>query len=191
MDFMTETHRHLFQFMLNELYCEKKVLADKFKECTEKYKFFTVQEQLKNNDQPFCRDTTLDEFIETINSAISSLHLNIKSIRHPKTKRFYYGLVNEQGDEIAKQATKLNAREIELFRKMLGLIISSENEVSATDLLNERDSKISLAEANTLLIRLENEGWLERTTEGFWFGPRVLLDLREYMTEQFGYDPLS
>jgi hypothetical protein len=102
----TETHRHLLQFLMKSGYVEQKKINQILNEYKKKHKYDG-------------RDATHDDFIRTINQKIENLHLAIKVLKHPRTKESYFGLINEQDDEISKLATTYTAQEIAYFKKIV------------------------------------------------------------------------
>ncbi|KAL0477603.1 non-structural maintenance of chromosomes element 1 [Acrasis kona] len=177
MEHMTETHRHLLQFIMKEGYLSKKKLNDTL----DNYK---VQHEYKG------RDRVDEDFTRTINNAIGPMHLAIKAMVHPRSKDIYFAIINEQDDEISKLATQYNAHEVQLFKQILNAIVENENSsITTTDAVNLRDNKsMNIEETEKVLNSFAKDGWIEKKKDEVWFGIRTLLELRMYLLNEFEVD---
>ncbi len=182
-------------------YCTEQELQQKLQEYKHLYN--------NNGQQTQQNQASLSHYIKTINNSLNFMHLIIKSTKDPITQKVYYGLVNDLDDEIAKlHATELTEQETGLMRDILKRLVEEElDEMSTrsstlttedsgvyqTELLNVRSAKVSIQDMELLIQRLLDDGWLQwvGTTRRIWFGVRTLLELRGFLSDQFGYDPLE
>ncbi|XP_076584264.1 non-structural maintenance of chromosomes element 1 homolog isoform X2 [Chaetodon auriga] len=107
----------------------------------------------------------LDDFIDTINSKLQPLFMQIRKGMSEDTGHQYYALVNMAETEVTRMSLDYADNELELFRKTMDLIVSSDNgKASSTDILNISDTlttkKLKKSETEHLLNRLVHDKWL-------------------------------
>ena len=87
----------------------------------------------------------VDSFVSRINTAIAMMHIEVRRIISPVDNVQYIGIVNHEGDENAKLATKLSNAQIAFYKSVLDTIACEEHgdgTISSTDALNFSASQI-------------------------------------------------
>ncbi|KAJ6023907.1 hypothetical protein N7540_004704 [Penicillium herquei] len=129
-----------------------------------------------------------------------------------------YALVNTTSDPLTQLATTYSADEIAFVKRVLdymfvtnntriceGMIISSMQAInirSAADANRRRSSNLgtqggaaqslTMTQAENMMKRLVEEGWLERSRkDNFSLSPRALMELRGWLVAEYNEDPES
>uniref|UniRef100_A0A8C7YCK6 Non-structural maintenance of chromosomes element 1 homolog n=1 Tax=Oryzias sinensis TaxID=183150 RepID=A0A8C7YCK6_9TELE len=107
----------------------------------------------------------LDEFIDTINSKLQPMFMQIRKGMSEVNGHQYYVLVNMAETDVTRMSSDYADNELELFRRTVDLIVCSENgKASSTDILNSTDTmttkKLKKSETEHLLSRLVHDKWL-------------------------------
>ena len=150
----------------------------------------------------------LNSYIAAANSAISHLDLEIRSSLHQATRTRVYALVNTTSDPMTQLATTYTADEIAFVKRVLDAMFETYNtrrqeamvitSMQATQLSkpdsNRRETQnggasqggsgqgLSMSQAESMMKRLVEEGWFERSRKGFYsLSPRALMELREWL----------
>jgi len=182
---MTETHRHLLQLLMAKRFIEEQELTDKLREYKSEHSYEDLKNFKRQNPQlgPIPKDDKLEEFIGTINSALSIVHMRITRAKHPKSKAILYTIVNELDDEISKLSTRFSADELGYF-KIIVEALAESNELGRLEINNKRPKTMTLEASDFLIDALIEEGWLD-TVEGgrLIFGIRSLTDLESTISE--------
>lgn len=167
---------------------------------------FAVSEQKDVSSE----DVTLRDFesmISAANVALSPLDYEIRSAFHQQSRVRYYALVNTTSDALTQVATLHSADEIAYVKKLLDELFDIRNTerqeslcISGKDALNlvrqgRRETQNSSAsgtfnlsahEAETLLSKLVDEAWLEKSAKGFYtLSPRALMELKDWLVTTY------
>ncbi|KAF7653710.1 hypothetical protein LDENG_00079220 [Lucifuga dentata] len=107
----------------------------------------------------------LDEFIDTINSKLQPMFMQIRKGMSEDNGQQFYALVNMTETEVTRMSSDYADNELELFKKTMDLIVGSDaGKASSTDILNSADmlstKKLKKSEAEHLLNRLVQDQWL-------------------------------
>lgn len=132
----------------------------------------------------------LAEFVNTINSKISPLHLQIKKGINEVTTAQYYGLVNTAESDITRLSSTYIVNELELYKKIIESIVDSDNGLlSSTDALNltsQLEKKMLKKDAEDLISKFERDNWLEINVNGeIALSTRAILELDQYIQAQY------
>ncbi|KAI2228806.1 hypothetical protein LOZ12_003421 [Ophidiomyces ophidiicola] len=154
----------------------------------------------------------LSNYISSVNSAISPFDFEIRSTIHQTSHTRFYALVNTTSDPLIQLATTYTADEIAYVKRLLDAMFETNNTmreevmvVSAMKAVqlaripnssSRRESQaatqggvaqqLSMREAEEMLKRLINEGWLEKTRKGnYGLTPRALMELRTWLVESY------
>lgn len=133
-------------------------------------------------------------FLADVNKRLQPLSMEIKRgvDENELDSAVYYALVNLHQDEQSKLATEFDAREVGFFKKVIDLIVTSEDgTVSSTDLLNAGnllDQPIHASAAKNLLEQFVRSLWIsENRSEGSYFlGPRSHIELLPHLRGAYG-----
>ncbi|XP_076584266.1 non-structural maintenance of chromosomes element 1 homolog isoform X4 [Chaetodon auriga] len=128
----------------------------------------------------------LDDFIDTINSKLQPLFMQIRKGMSEDTGHQYYALVNMAETEVTRMSLDYADNELELFRKTMDLIVSSDNgKASSTDILNISDTlttkKLKKSETEHLLNRLVHDKWLSENRGEYTFSTRCIIEMEPYI----------
>uniref|UniRef100_A0A1A8CVI4 Non-structural maintenance of chromosomes element 1 homolog n=1 Tax=Nothobranchius kadleci TaxID=1051664 RepID=A0A1A8CVI4_NOTKA len=132
----------------------------------------------------------LDEFIETINSKLQPLFMQIRKGMSEENGQQFYALVNTAETEITRMSSEYADNELELFRKTMDLIVSSENgTASSTDILNSADmmitKKLKKSETEHLLTRLVSDKWLCEKRGEYTLSTRCIIEMEPYIRAMY------
>uniref|UniRef100_A0A096MD80 Non-structural maintenance of chromosomes element 1 homolog n=1 Tax=Poecilia formosa TaxID=48698 RepID=A0A096MD80_POEFO len=137
-----------------------------------------------------CTPDKLDEFIEAINSRLQPMFMQIRKGMSEENGHQYYALVNMAETDITRMTSDYADNELELFRKTLDLIVSSENgTASSTDILNSTDTmtskKLKKSETEHLLTRLVQDKWLCERRGEYTLSTRCIIEMEPYIRTMY------
>eukprot|EP00124_Ichthyophonus_hoferi_P005021 Ihof_evm3s643 gene=Ihof_evmTU3s643 len=109
-------------------------------------------------------ENDLSMYCEQVNIKLQPLAMEVRHQASDDDGSVVVSLVNLHMDESARLATTLNAKEIELFKAAMELIVKTDSgEVTSMDIKNlpgGKEGKMSRQEAEIGLDRLVDDGWL-------------------------------
>lgn len=156
----------------------------------------------------------LNSYIADSNTRLSPLDLEIRSTFHQKTRERIYALVNTTSDPLTQLATTYSADEIVYLKKLLDAMFDGSNNrgkkeamcLSGIDAIqvgrtqgNRRTtqdgdgnatqtnaSTLGPKDAEAMLAKLVEEGWLEKSRSGFYsLSPRALMELKGWLVDTY------
>lgn len=132
----------------------------------------------------------LDDFIETINSKLQPLFMQIRKGISEDTGQQFYALVNMAVTDITRMSSDYADNELELFGKTIDLIVSSDSgRVSSTDILNSADTlatkKLKKSETEHLLNRLVQDKWLNEKRGEYTLSTRCIIEMEPYIRTMY------
>ncbi|EXJ92910.1 hypothetical protein A1O3_01466 [Capronia epimyces CBS 606.96] len=156
----------------------------------------------------------LNHYISAANRKLSPLDLEIRSTFHQQTRERVYGLVNTTSDPLTQLATTYTADEIIYVKKLLDAMFDGQNNKGRREAMclsgieaiqvgraqnrretqdgNENATQPSAAgmlgarDAEAMLNKLLDEGWLEKSRLGFYsLSPRALMELKGWLVETY------
>ena len=157
-------------------------------------------------------DVSLDDltsYISKANVALSPLDLEIRSSFHQVSRERFYALVNTTSDPLTQLATTYSADEIAFVKRLLdamfdgpanrprkeAMCLSSMDAIQLGRGGNRREtqngtsagnSTMKMDDAEKMLEKLNNEGWLEKSSAGFHtLSPRALMELKGWLVETY------
>lgn len=156
----------------------------------------------------------LNSFISAANSKLSPLDLEIRSTIHQQSRERWYALVNTTSDPLTQLATTYTAEEISYVKRLLDSMFDGQNNRGKKEAMcisgmeavqlakpsGRRDTQagasqgagqgLTLKEAETMLGRLLEEGWLEKSPKGFYsLSPRALMELKNWLVDTYNDPP--
>lgn len=135
----------------------------------------------QGNDDP----ENFDRFVNVTNKALRPLFLEIRKGVSEDDGKQYYGLVNGSEDQISKFATSYTAHDVEFFRKVMDLVVQSEDgTVTSVELLHgahDLEKAMAASQAEKLLGLWVKDKWLSESVGNYWLGPRAVLELHPYL----------
>nr|POF04205.1 non-structural maintenance of chromosomes element 1 like [Quercus suber] len=157
-----------------------------------------------------------EAYIHTLNDTISPFDLEIRSQFHQRTRERVYALVNTTSDALTQMSTSRSADEIAFLKRMLDFMFETVNtwraevmavtsmqalrlaKVPAVEGRREADGAmagtqggtqhagLTTTQADRVLHALRNEGWLERSKNGFYsLSPRALMELKGWLVDTY------
>ncbi|XP_006011587.1 non-structural maintenance of chromosomes element 1 homolog isoform X2 [Latimeria chalumnae] len=149
---MNDGHRRFLQTMMSHGILEGSEARALHRHCCETHKVYYAHDKL-------------DEFINTINTQLQPMFMQIRKGKSEEDGRPHYALINLAETEITRMASDYAENELELFRKAMDLIVVSENGfASSTDILNLADQlqtkKMKKKEVEQVLQGFVQENWL-------------------------------
>lgn len=158
-------------------------------------------------------DITQEDFnsmVSAANDALSPLDFEIRSTFHQETRERYYALVNTTSDALTQIATIHSTDEIGYVKRLLDAMFETNNVekreamcIAGKGALNlvgagRRETvseqsqpklNLTLNDAEVLLSQLVVEGWLEKSSKGFYsLSPRALMELKGWLFETYNDD---
>ncbi len=152
----------------------------------------------------------LNSYISAANTAISPLDLEIRSSLHQQTRERYYSLVNTTSDALTQIATTYTAEEIAFVKRVLDAMFEGPNNKGHKEAMcltsmeavqhaksstrRERQNGatqstsqgLSMRDAESMMARLVEEGWFEKSAKGFYsLSPRALMELKGWLVETY------
>ena len=153
----------------------------------------------------------LNSYILAANTAISPLDLEIREARHQQTSDRYYALVNTTSDPLTQLATTYTAEEIAFVKRVLDAMFDGQNNKGRREAMcmnsmeaiqlakpsGRRETQngatqtnggqgLSLRDAEQMMTRLVEEGWLEKSKHGFYsLSPRALMELKGWLVDTY------
>lgn len=137
-----------------------------------------------------CVPDKLDDFIDTINAKLQPMFMQIRKGMSEDNGQQYYVLVNMAETDITRMSSDYADNELELFRKTMDLIVSSESgKVSSTDVLNIADTlttkKLKKSEAEQVLNRLVQDKWINEKRGEFSLSTRCIIEMEPYIRRMY------
>jgi hypothetical protein len=161
-------------------------------------------------------EADLNSYIAGANTAISPFDFEIRSSLHQTTQTRIYALVNTTSDPLTQLATTYTADEIAFVKRILdamfetyntrreeAMVVSSMQAIQLAkpsnnnrESLNRRESEggatqgsgqgLTMKEAEGMMGRLVEEGWLEKSRKGFYsLSARALMELRAWLVATY------
>eukprot|EP00742_Colponemidia_sp_Colp-10_P008977 GILJ01009754.1.p1 GENE.GILJ01009754.1~~GILJ01009754.1.p1 ORF type:complete len:234 (-),score=25.11 GILJ01009754.1:123-824(-) len=126
-----------------------------------------------------------DDYATQINQNVSFMQMEVRKAFSDDDGKLYWGIVNKGTDEIGKLGTTLSDLEIELFKKLFDMILTSDEKMvdrlSVDNLKNKLSHAMTLAEVDVLVCKLVDELWLSVPRKKFLsFGVRSQFELRSH-----------
>ncbi|XP_069544276.1 non-structural maintenance of chromosomes element 1 homolog isoform X1 [Brachyistius frenatus] len=142
----------------------------------------------KHNTQ--CAPDRLDHFIDTINSKLQPMFMQIRKGISENNGDQYYALVNMAETEVTRMSSDYADNELELFRKTMDLIVGSESgTASSIDILNSADTmstkKLKKSETEHLLHRLVHDRWLSEKRGEYSLSTRCIIEMEPYIRTMY------
>lgn len=138
----------------------------------------------------------LEEFIRVINSRLEPMFMRIRMGASEDDGMQYYALINTANTELTRMSSDYTDNELELFRRTLDLIMSSDSGTAeSTDILNSADSlktcKLTKSAAESLLKRLVLDGWLLEHRGDYTLSTRCIMELEPYFRAMYDEEQLK
>lgn len=158
----------------------------------------------------------LNRYVSQANDKVSPLDLEIRTTFHQKTREKVYALVNTTSDAMTQLATSYTPDEIAFVKRMLDEMFDGRHNTARTEAMclsgidaiklgrapnNRRETQnedvdntntqasvgsLSPKEAETLLDKLVQEDWLEKSRAGFYsLTPRALMELKGWLVDTY------
>ncbi|KAI1618692.1 Nse1 non-SMC component of SMC5-6 complex-domain-containing protein [Exophiala viscosa] len=160
------------------------------------------------------QDVTADDFnvyIAEANRRLSPLDLEIRSTFHQQTRERVYALVNTTSDSLTQLATTYSADEIVYLKKLLDAMFDGQNNKGKREAMclsgieaiqvgrsqSRRETQngnatqstagmLAARDAEAMLTKLLEEGWLEKSRQGFYsLSPRALMELKGWLIDTY------
>nr|XP_057913158.1 non-structural maintenance of chromosomes element 1 homolog isoform X2 [Doryrhamphus excisus] len=133
------------------------------------------------------RPDQLDDYIDTINSNLQPLFMQIRKGRCEDRGVQHYALVNMTETSITRMTSDYAEHELELFRKIMDLIVDADSgTASSTKILNcalTLNKKTKKKDTEQLLNRLVHDGWL---SEGeYCLSTRCIIEMESYIRTMY------
>ncbi|XP_072240634.1 non-structural maintenance of chromosomes element 1 homolog [Leuresthes tenuis] len=174
---MGDSHRRFLQTMMSCGITDEPGALALYQYCCETHKANYVPDKL-------------DDFIDTINSKLQPMFMQIRKGMSEDNGQQYYALVNTAETDVTRMTSDYADNELELFRKTVDLIVSSENgKASSTEILNSTDSmtskKLKKSETEHLLTRLVNDKWFCEKQGEYSLSVRCIIEMEPYIRAMY------
>ncbi|XP_071119039.1 non-structural maintenance of chromosomes element 1 homolog [Haliotis cracherodii] len=179
---MNDCHRMFLQKFMSQSLLNAKEVKQLFKQCCDKYSV-SISE-----DDPDAKKR-LFEFVRIINANIHQFHMEIKKAISEDDGSNHYGLVNISRTDITKMASDYNQNELEFFKKLVELVVESDDgtvgSIETLNLTEKLEKKISKNDAQDLLDRMSRDQWIAQKAGRVSLHTRAVLELEQYIKEYF------
>lgn len=169
---MDNSHRLFVQCFIAKPFMSEQDAKDTYIKCCQA---FQGNDDLAN----------FDKFIRTANKSLQPLFLEVRKGVSEDDGKQYYGLVNVSEDQISKFATSYTSHDVEFFRKVMDLVVQSDDgTVTSVDLLHaaaDLEKPMTASHAENLLELWVKDKWLSQSLGDCWLGPRGVLELHPYL----------
>lgn len=161
-------------------------------------------------------DVTQDDltsYVSAANTGLSPFDFEIRSTFHQQTRQRVWALVNTTSDPLTQYATSYSPDELAFINRLLdamfggpanrgrkeAMCLSAMEAVQLGKTGNRRETQdgagqssgqsLSMKEAEDMLAKLVEEGWLEKSRAGFYtLTPRALMELKGWLVDTYN-DP--
>ncbi|XP_028313733.1 non-structural maintenance of chromosomes element 1 homolog isoform X5 [Gouania willdenowi] len=174
---MDNSHRKFLQSMMTNGIVDEQRAAMLYQQCCDTYK-------------TKCLPDKLNDFIDTINSKLQPLFMQIRKGWSEEDGQQHYALVNVAETDISRMSSDYADYELVLFRKTIELIVVSETgQASSTDILNSTDTmttkKLKKSETEHLLNRLVRDKWLTEKRGEYSLSTRCVIEMEPYIRTMY------
>ncbi|XP_037111622.1 non-structural maintenance of chromosomes element 1 homolog isoform X1 [Syngnathus acus] len=131
----------------------------------------------------------LDNYIDTINSNLEPMFMQIRKGMCEESGVQHYALVNMIETDATTMTTDYADHELEIFRKVMDLIVDSETgRVYSTEILNCAKSltkKTKKRDTEELLNRLVQDNWLIEKNGEYCLSTRCIIEMEQYIRTMY------
>ncbi|XP_014666771.1 PREDICTED: non-structural maintenance of chromosomes element 1 homolog [Priapulus caudatus] len=174
---MNDTHRMFLQALMTRRIMQGKEVKKIYNYCHEACDVLT-------------EDANLSQFVVAINSNIRLYNMEIKKGVNEVSGAQYYALVNLSDSPVTRLAADFTPLELELFKKMMDMIVYSDNgiisSIDAINLTSVLDKKMSKDAAESVVQRLAIDKWINVERGDVSLAVRGILELDQYLRETYG-----
>ncbi|XP_072273849.1 non-structural maintenance of chromosomes element 1 homolog [Pyxicephalus adspersus] len=174
---MNESHQRFLQVLMSHGILEASVVRTLHRHCCEVHKVHYMHDKL-------------DDFISIINKHLQSVFMQIRKGTDENDGKKYYTLVNLAENDVTKMALDYAENELELFRKVMDLIIDSDSGfASSTNILNLADhlqnKKMKKKEVEQLLQNFVQDKWLIEQDGEYSLHTRCIMEMEHYIQNTY------
>ncbi|KAJ3392846.1 hypothetical protein HDU84_003330 [Entophlyctis sp. JEL0112] len=139
---------------------------------------------------PLHNAVSLDRFVASLNqSHLLPLDLRLASMTHPVSGALCYSLVNCSADSVAAIATSLTPSELALFKRIVHLIMTADDDVfqvsSILAIREGRSLKMTASAAESAIDSFIDAGWLLNSDGWLSLSLRTIMELKTYLRQEF------
>ena len=173
---------------------------------------------VEEDKEVVANDVTLDDFASYISKAnvgLTPLDLEITSTFHQNTRDRIYALVNTTSDPLTQLATTYSADELAFVKRLLDAMFDGAANTKRKEAMclstmdaiqlgrggprretqngtsQAANSTMKMNDAEKMLEKLNDQGWLEKSQAGFHtLSPRALMELEGWLVETYN-DPVE
>ncbi|XP_061130338.1 non-structural maintenance of chromosomes element 1 homolog isoform X1 [Syngnathus typhle] len=135
------------------------------------------------------QNNQLDDFIDTINTTLEPMFMQIRKGMCEESGVQHYALVNMIETDATTMTTDYAVHELEIFRKVMDLIVDSETgRVYSTEILNCAKSltkKTKKRDTEELLNRLVQDNWLIEKNGEYCLSTRCIIEMEQYIRTMY------
>ncbi|KAM7394011.1 hypothetical protein PAMP_020840 [Pampus punctatissimus] len=174
---MGDSHRRFLQTMMVNGIVDEQGARTLYQHCCETHNMQHAPDKL-------------DDFIDTINSKLQPMFMQIRKGMSEDNGHQHYALVNMAETDVTRMSSDYADNELELFRKTMDLIVSSETgKASSTDILNSADTltskKLKKSDTEHLLNRLVHDKWLSEKRGEYTLSTRCIIEMEPYIRTMY------
>ncbi|XP_057699057.1 non-structural maintenance of chromosomes element 1 homolog isoform X1 [Corythoichthys intestinalis] len=129
-----------------------------------------------------------EDFIETINSNLP-IFMKIRKGMCEDSGLQHYALVNMVETEVTRMASDYTVHELEVFRKVMDLVVQSETgRAYSTDILNFTSTltkRTKTSETEKLLNRFVRDNWLIEKRGEYCLSTRSIIEMAQYIRTMY------
>ncbi|XP_054645724.1 non-structural maintenance of chromosomes element 1 homolog [Dunckerocampus dactyliophorus] len=173
---MDDSHRRFLQALMRSGIIDEQTAKELHRHCC------TIHNRRYAPDQ-------LDDFIDTINSNLQPLFMQIRKGMCEDSGVQNYALVNMTETAVTRMTTDYADHELELFRKIMDLIVDADSGmVSSTNILNcalTLSKKPKKKDTEQLMNRLVHDSWLTEKQGEYCLSTRCIIEMESYIRTMY------
>ncbi|XP_019732306.1 non-structural maintenance of chromosomes element 1 homolog isoform X2 [Hippocampus comes] len=131
----------------------------------------------------------LDDYINTINSNLEPMFMQIRKGMCENSGVQHYALVNMIETDVTRMTSDYADHELEIFRKIMDLVLNSDTGTAySTEILNCANTltkKTKKKDTEQLLNRLVRDNWLTEKEGEYCLSTRCIIEMEQYIRTMY------
>ncbi|XP_061684729.1 non-structural maintenance of chromosomes element 1 homolog isoform X2 [Syngnathoides biaculeatus] len=173
---MDDSHRRFLQAMMRRGIVDEPTAKQLHQHCC------SIQNTIYASDQ-------FDEYIDTINSNLEPIFMQIRKGMCEDSGLQHYALVNMIETDVTRMTSDYADHELEIFRKIMDLVVDSDTgRAYSTEILNSTvtlPQKTKKTEIEQLLNRFVHDNWLTEKEGVYYLSTRCIIEMEQYIRNMY------
>lgn len=173
---MTDAHRMFLQAIMCRGILNAREVRQLYKDCS-------------NPTESDVEPAKIQQFVSTINSTLRRYSMEVRKGISEVDGSHHYALVNVVESDITKLASDYTVNELELFKKMIGVMVESDlgviSSIEALNLTETLEKKMTKSAAEGFIKQLVADKWLHQDQGEITLAVRALIELDQYLRQTY------